>query len=80
MAKANLRDAPGSKGKVIATLRQQTKLSVQAEENGWCFVQTEDQMAGWISKSLTGADYKVSGKSVGAASQEVEGGSSSVYW
>lgn len=50
---ANLRDAPGTQGKVVATVKQGEKLSVQGEENGWFFVQTGDAKEGWISKSLT---------------------------
>ena len=50
---ANLRDAPGTQGKVVATVKQGAKLSVQGEESGWFFVQTGDAKEGWISKSLT---------------------------
>jgi len=50
---ANLRDAAGPQGKVVAVVKGNSKLSVQAEDNGWYFVQTEDQKTGWISKSLT---------------------------
>jgi uncharacterized protein YgiM (DUF1202 family) len=50
---ANLRDAPGPQGKVVAAVKGNSKLSVQAEDGGWYFVQTDDQKAGWISKSLT---------------------------
>jgi curli biogenesis system outer membrane secretion channel CsgG len=50
---ANLPDAPGPQGKVVAAVKGNSKLSVQAEDNGWYFVQTEDQKTGWISKSLT---------------------------
>ena len=51
---ANLRDVPGAQGKVVATLKEGTKLAVDAEEQGWFFVQTEDgKSSGWISKSLT---------------------------
>jgi curli biogenesis system outer membrane secretion channel CsgG len=58
---ANLRDVPGTQGKVLATLRAGTKLSVQGEEKGWYFVQAENGKDGWIAKSLTreasGSDY-----------------------
>ena len=50
---ANLRDAPGTQGKVVATVKQGATLSVQGEEKGWFFVQTGDAKEGWISKSLT---------------------------
>ncbi len=53
VASANLREAPGAQGRVVTTLREKTKLSVQAEDKGWYFVQTDDQKSGWISKSLT---------------------------
>jgi len=53
VASANLRESAGTQGKVVATLTARTKLSVQAEDNGWYFVQTDDQKAGWIAKSLT---------------------------
>ena len=53
VAAANLRESAGAQGKLVATLKEKTKLSVQAEDNGWYFVQTEDQKTGWISKSLT---------------------------
>jgi curli biogenesis system outer membrane secretion channel CsgG len=53
VASANLREDAGAQGKVVATLAGKTKLSVQAEDNGWYFVQTDDQKTGWISKSLT---------------------------
>ena len=50
---ANLRDAPAVQGKIIATVKQGAKLSVQAEENGWFLVETDDAKNGWIAKSLT---------------------------
>ena len=50
---ANLRDAPGTQGKVIATLKEGTKLAINAEETDWYYIQTEDGKSGWISKSLT---------------------------
>ena len=53
VASANLRESAGTQGKVVATLTARTKLSVQAEDNGWYFVQTDDQKTGWIAKSLT---------------------------
>jgi hypothetical protein len=53
VASANLRESAGTQGKVITTLRGKARLMVQAEDNGWYFVETEDQKAGWISKSLT---------------------------
>ena len=53
VASANLREAPGGQGRIITTLREKAKLSVQAEDSGWYFVQTDDQKAGWISKALT---------------------------
>lgn len=53
VASANLRETPGAQAKVITILSEKTRLSVQAEDNGWYFVQTDDQKAGWISKSLT---------------------------
>ncbi len=52
-AAANLRESASSQSKVVATLKANTKLSVQGEDNGWYFVQTDDQKTGWISKSLT---------------------------
>ncbi len=53
VAAANLRESAGSQGRVVATLREKAKLTVQAEDNGWYFVQTEDHKAGWVQKSLT---------------------------
>ena len=53
VAAANLRESAGAQGKLVATLKEKTKLSVQAEDSGWYFVQTDDQKAGWIQKSLT---------------------------
>lgn len=50
---ANLRDTPGGQGKLIATLKEGTKLAINAEEKDWYYVQTEDGKSGWISKSLT---------------------------
>jgi len=50
---ANLRDAPAVQGKIVTTVKQGAKLSVQAEESGWFLVQTDDAKKGWISKSLT---------------------------
>jgi uncharacterized protein YgiM (DUF1202 family) len=51
---ANLRDAPGVQGKVIATLKAGTNLLINAEDKDWYFVQTEDgKSSGWIAKSLT---------------------------
>jgi uncharacterized protein YgiM (DUF1202 family) len=50
---ANLRDAPAVHGKAVTTVKQGTTLSVQGEESGWFFVQTDDAKKGWISKSLT---------------------------
>ena len=50
---ANLRDAPGSQGKVVATIKEGSKLAVNAEEKDWYYIQTEDGKSGWISKSLT---------------------------
>ena len=52
-AAANLRESAGAQSKVVATIKERTKLSVQAEDNGWYYVQTDDQKTGWISKSLT---------------------------
>ena len=49
---ANLRDAPGAQGKVVATIKEGTKLAVNAEEKDWYYIQTEDGKSGWISKSL----------------------------
>lgn len=53
VAAANLRESAGSQGRVVSTLTGKAKLTVQAEDNGWYFVQTEDQKAGWIQKSFT---------------------------
>lgn len=53
VAAANLRESAGTKGKVVATVREKSNLTVQAEDGGWYFVQTEDQKAGWIQKSFT---------------------------
>ncbi len=50
---ANLRDAPGTHGKLVGTLKEGTKLAINAEENNWLFVETEDgKLTGWIGKSL----------------------------
>jgi curli biogenesis system outer membrane secretion channel CsgG len=49
---ANLRDAPGAQGKVVATIKAGTKLAINAEEKDWYYIQTEDGKSGWISKSL----------------------------
>jgi curli biogenesis system outer membrane secretion channel CsgG len=53
VAAANLRESAGTQSRVVATLKEKTMLSVQAEDKGWYFVQTEDQKTGWIQKSLT---------------------------
>jgi curli biogenesis system outer membrane secretion channel CsgG len=53
VAAANLRESAGSQGHVVATLKEKAKLTVQAEDNGWYFVQTEDHKTGWIQKSFT---------------------------
>jgi curli biogenesis system outer membrane secretion channel CsgG len=50
---ANLRDAPGAQGKVIATLPEGAKLAINGEEKDWYQIQTDDGKVGWISKSLT---------------------------
>jgi curli biogenesis system outer membrane secretion channel CsgG len=50
---ANLRDNPGTQGKVVATLKEGTKLSINAEEKDWYHIEIEDGTSGWISKSLT---------------------------
>jgi curli biogenesis system outer membrane secretion channel CsgG len=50
---AHLRDTPGAQGKVVATLKEGTKLDINAEEKDWYYIQTEDGKSGWISKSLT---------------------------
>jgi curli biogenesis system outer membrane secretion channel CsgG len=50
---ANLRDNPGTQGKIVTTLKEGVKLSVQGEDKGYYFVQAEDGKEGWISKSLT---------------------------
>jgi curli biogenesis system outer membrane secretion channel CsgG len=50
---ANLRDAPAVQGKVVTTVKQGARLSVQGEENGWFLVETDDAKKGWIFKSLT---------------------------
>jgi len=57
VAAANLRESASTESKVVATLKAKTKLSVQGEDNGWYFVQTDDQKTGWISKSLTSSNY-----------------------
>jgi curli biogenesis system outer membrane secretion channel CsgG len=49
---ANLRDAPGAQGKVVGTIKEGTKLAINAEEKDWYYIQTEDGRSGWISKSL----------------------------
>jgi curli biogenesis system outer membrane secretion channel CsgG len=49
---ANLRDAPGAQGKVVATIKEGTKLAINAEEKDWYYIQTEEGKSGWISKSL----------------------------
>ena len=49
---ATLRDAPGAQGKVVATIKEGTKLAINAEEKDWYYIQTEDGKSGWISKSL----------------------------
>lgn len=51
---ANLRDAPGSGGKIVTTLKEGSRLSVQAEDKGWYYIQTQDGKDGWIPKALTG--------------------------
>jgi hypothetical protein len=53
VAAANLRESVGTQSKVVAVLKEKTKVSVQAEDQGWYFVQTDDQKAGWIQKALT---------------------------
>ena len=51
---ANLRDAPGVQGKLVTTLKEGTKLVINAEDKDWYFVQTEDgKTSGWIARSLT---------------------------
>jgi curli biogenesis system outer membrane secretion channel CsgG len=49
---ANLRDTPGAQGKVVATIKEGTKLAINAEEKDWYYIETEDGKSGWISKSL----------------------------
>jgi hypothetical protein len=53
VARAGLHDAPGSGGKVLATLRHGAKLLVQGEDKDCYFVVTEDGKKGWIHKSMT---------------------------
>ena len=50
---AYLRDAPGTHGKISATLSAGTNLSVHGEEKDWYFVNAENGKDGWIAKSLT---------------------------
>jgi curli biogenesis system outer membrane secretion channel CsgG len=50
---ANLREAPGTHGRVLATLKEGTKLAINGEEKDWLFVQTEDgKLSGWVGKTL----------------------------
>jgi curli biogenesis system outer membrane secretion channel CsgG len=50
---ANLRDGPSTQAKVVTTVKEGTKLTVQAEDQGWYFVQTDEGKAAWIFKPLT---------------------------
>jgi uncharacterized protein YgiM (DUF1202 family) len=49
---ANLRDTAGAQGNIVTTLKAGAKLFVQGEDRSWYFVQSENRMEGWISKSL----------------------------
>jgi uncharacterized protein YgiM (DUF1202 family) len=49
----NLRDTAGPQGNIVMTLKGGAKVSVQGEDRSWYFVQSEEGMEGWISKSLT---------------------------
>lgn len=51
--RATLLDAPGPGGKVIATMTEGAKLTVQADDKDSFFVVTEDGKTGWIHKALT---------------------------
>jgi curli biogenesis system outer membrane secretion channel CsgG len=53
VAKAVLHDAPGSGGKIVATLTDGAKLGVRGEDKDCYFVVTENGKKGWIYKSMT---------------------------
>ena len=50
---ANLRDASGTMGKVMVTIRQGTRLEVLESKTGWHRVRIPDGKEGWIADSVT---------------------------
>jgi tetratricopeptide (TPR) repeat protein len=49
---ANVREAPTTKAKVIATLKNGTRIVTMGERNGWYRIQVDDRHEGWIAASV----------------------------
>ncbi|MCI0548771.1 MAG: SH3 domain-containing protein [Candidatus Rokubacteria bacterium] len=50
---ANLRESPGTRGKVIRVLRKGTKLTVLEAREQWFRVRLDDGREGWVAESVT---------------------------
>jgi N-acetylmuramoyl-L-alanine amidase len=50
---ANLRETPGSKGRIIGVLKQGTRVEVLEEKDQWFRVRVEDGREGWVAESVT---------------------------
>jgi len=49
----NLREGPGTKYKVIGSIKKGTSLIILEEQGDWLFVRLEDGKEAWVSKSAT---------------------------
>jgi len=50
---ANLREAPGSKGRIVGVLKQGMRLELLEEKDQWFRVRVEDGREGWVAESVT---------------------------
>ena len=49
---ANFREAPGTKGRIVAVLRKGTRIDVLEERDQWYRVRLADGREGWVAESV----------------------------
>jgi uncharacterized protein YgiM (DUF1202 family) len=52
---ANFREAPGTRGRILAVLRKGTRVDVLEARNQWYRVRLADGREGWVAESVTAA-------------------------